>query len=127
MRTFKITLSVLASWTVLAALIWPHTSFSGADAEKVFEEIERESRVQSPRLAEGCRADLYSYGRERMKGALARDYPSSKRFYRSAEAPANRYLNSGCPAGPFLGVTAAVNEKATSQHGSFPLSSTLID
>lgn len=127
MRAFKITLSVVAGWTLAAALIWPHTSFSGVDADAAFEEIERESRLLSPTLSDGCRTDLNSYGRERMKAALARDYPSSARFYRTAEGPAGRYLNGGCPAGPLLGVTALINEKATSQHGSFPLSSVLID
>lgn len=122
-RRAKITLASIAIWTALAALIWPHTSFSGADAEKAFAEIERESRAQSPGLAVGCMNDLFSYGRERMKGALARDYPSSKRFYISAAEPAQRYLHSGCPTGPFLAVTALVNEKATIRHGSFPLSS----
>ncbi|MGY3582394.1 hypothetical protein ACVIGB_000682 [Bradyrhizobium sp. USDA 4341] len=122
-RSAKITLASIALWTALAALIWPHTSFSGADAEKAFEDIERESRAQSPGLAAGCMVDLFSYGRERMKGALARDYPSSRRFYISAAEPAQRYLNSGCPTGPFLAVTALVNEKATIRHGTFPLSS----
>jgi hypothetical protein len=123
-RKAKITLASIATWTALAVLIWPHTSFSGADADKAFAEIERESRAQSPGLAAGCMNDLFSYGLERMKGALARDYPSSKRFYISAAEPAQRYLQSGCPTGPFLAVTALVNEKATSRHGTFPLSTT---
>jgi hypothetical protein len=127
MRYYKVVLVAGCLWVAAAAAVWPRTSFSGAGSDSPMVSIEKLSRDLSPSLAEVCRTDLLSFGRDRMRSLIAIGYPSSLRFALNSQSFGVRYLSSRCPVGPFLAMTSLVSEGADAvrrSNGSPPIYAT---